>query len=100
MLFPFYLVDAENILLWHVSLQHFFAAFQYIYICGWCRAGGDSTEEVLFVSAAGLVSRNLVSTITVQSRTAKGIAVLNLQARWFRIHGCLMGTSSKHMAFL
>lgn len=35
------------------------------------------------MSAAGLVSRNLVSTITVQSRTAKGIAVLNLQARRF-----------------
>lgn len=42
-------------------------------------AGGDDAEEVLFVSAGGLVSRILVSAITTQSRTAKGIAMLNLQ---------------------
>lgn len=44
-----------------------------------CVTGGDDEEEVLFVSAGGLVSRNLVSSITIQSRTAKGIAMLNLQ---------------------
>lgn len=31
------------------------------------------------MSAGGLVSRILVSAITTQSRTAKGIAMLNLQ---------------------
>lgn len=42
-------------------------------------SGGDNEEEVLFVSAGGLVSRNLVNSITIQSRSAKGIAMLNLQ---------------------
>jgi hypothetical protein len=44
-----------------------------------CNADGDDGDEVLFVSAGGLVSRILVSAITTQSRTAKGIAMLNLQ---------------------
>ena len=53
-----------------------------------CDAGGDDAEEVLFVSAGGLVSRILVSAITTQSRTAKGIAMLNLQVSSKTIRVC------------
>lgn len=40
---------------------------------------GDDGEEVVFVSSNGLVSRTLVSSIAVQSRSAKGVNILNLK---------------------
>lgn len=54
-------------------------------------AGSDDAEEVLFVSAGGLVSRILVSAITIQSRTAKGIAMLNLQVQLWRTYVLWLG---------
>lgn len=43
------------------------------------RSSGNEAAEIIFVSAKGLISRNLLSSISIQRRTALGTSVLNLQ---------------------
>lgn len=40
---------------------------------------GSDAEEVVFVSAGGLMSRVLINNISIQSTKSRGTAVLNLQ---------------------